>query len=581
MMTSSSTSPEDRASSSTARRRRGLAVVLFFLALTLVFSWPLPARMTTHLLARDPDIDLLMWALGWNAHAFLHQPFALFDANIFYPAKYALAYSENMIGSAVLTAPLIWLTGDLLLTMNVVQLSSVLLSALGAYLLGRRLGLGVPAALLTGIVFGFAPARFFRMPQAHLTTIQWLPFCLAYLHTYFGPGGRARDLRLAVFFFTAQALTSGHGAVFLTVAVLLYLGYRLGRGERPDIRRRIGDLGIPGALLLLPSVLIIGPYRAARLEAPSLARGLDDFGSSVSSYLSTPAHVHQWLLSLMPDWIRTVPPDAHLFPGVLPIVLALVAVAAAILSRGGPAIHTRASSARPDQPIVIYGAIAVVSAWFTLGPPLGLWRWTYWMPVFNFLRVPSRFVLLEMLALAVLSGFGYQWLVRHATPARQRQAAAAIGLLLLVEFAPLPMGTVPYSVEPPAVDRWLASQPTPFVVAEIPLPMTSMAGTRARRDARFMLHSTAHWQKTIHGYSGAEPPGYAELSLAMMFFPDERSLEAMADMGVTHVVVHPDLYPDDERDAAMARIDAGSDWLRPAYYGRDGRVYRLVRPPIE
>src|SRR5690606_4794928 len=299
MMTTSSMAPEDRASSITARRRRGLAVVLFFVALTVVFSWPLPVRMTTHLLARDPDIDLLMWALGWNAHAFLHQPFALFDANIFYPAKYALAYSENMIGSAVLTAPLIWLTGDLLLTMNVVQLSSVLLSAVGAYLLGRRLGLGVPAAVLTGIVFGFAPARFFRMPQAHLTTIQWLPFCLAYLHSYFGAGGRARDLRLAVFFFTAQALTSGHGAVFLTVAVVLYLGYRLGRGERPDIVRRNGDLGIPGALLLLPSVLIIGPYRAARLEAPSLARGLDDFGSSVSSYVSTPAHAHQWLLSLM------------------------------------------------------------------------------------------------------------------------------------------------------------------------------------------------------------------------------------------------------------------------------------------
>lgn len=556
-------------------------MVIFFAALTVVFSWPLPVRLTTHLLARDPDIDLLMWALGWNAHAFLHQPFAIFDANIFYPAKYALAYSENMIGSAILTAPVIWITGDLILAMNVVQLSSVLLSALGAYLLGRRLGLGVSAAILVGIVFGFAPARFFRMPQAHLTTIQWLPFCLAYLHGYFGASGRRRDLRLAVFFYTAQALTSGHGAVFLTVAIVLYLAYRLARGEQPDLMRRVRDLGIPGALLILPALLIVVPYRGARLEAPSLARGLDDFGSSVSSYLSSPTHVHQWLLSLAPDWIRTVPPDAHLFPGVLPILLALVAMAGLFVTRRDAPSPAARAGAKADNPVAFYGLVAVIAGWFTLGPPVGLWRWTYWMPVFNFLRVPSRFVLLEVLALAVLSGFGYQWLARTATPARQRQIAMVIGLLLLVEFAPMPMSTVRYSVDPLAVDRWLATEPPPIVIAEIPLPMTSMAGTRARRDALFMLHSTAHWQKTIHGYSGAEPPGYADLSLALMFFPDEASLHALVDKGVTHVVVHPDLYADDERDRAMARLDEYGDWLRIAYSGPEGRVYRLVRPPAE
>ena len=107
-----------------------------------------------------------------------------------------------------------------------------LLSALGAYLLGRTLGVSVPAAILVGLIFAFAPARFFRMAQVHVTTIPWMPSCLAFLHAYFSHSGRPCHLRLAAFFYTAQALTSGHGAVFLTVASVSYVAYRLVLGER-------------------------------------------------------------------------------------------------------------------------------------------------------------------------------------------------------------------------------------------------------------------------------------------------------------------------------------------------------------
>jgi hypothetical protein len=222
MPTSAESSPDTRVRAVEARagRRRDLIVALSFVLLTLAFAWPLPVQMSTHLLGRGTDPELLMWALGWDAYAFLHQPLAIFDANIFYPSRYALAYSENMIGSALIVAPVIWATGDLVLATNLVQLSSVALSAFGAYLLARRLGLDVASAVVAGLVFGFAPARFFRMPQAHLTTIQWIPFCLAYLHAYFSSEGRPTHLKLAAAFFAAQALASGHGAVFLTVAAV-------------------------------------------------------------------------------------------------------------------------------------------------------------------------------------------------------------------------------------------------------------------------------------------------------------------------------------------------------------------------
>jgi hypothetical protein len=93
-----------------------------------------------------------------------------------------------------------------------------MLCGVGAYVLGRRLGMGPPAAALTGIIFAFSPPRFFRLSQLHLTTIQWIPFGLASLHAYLDDG-RKSALRLAMAFFTLQALSGGHGAIFLALAM--------------------------------------------------------------------------------------------------------------------------------------------------------------------------------------------------------------------------------------------------------------------------------------------------------------------------------------------------------------------------
>ena len=68
------------------------------------------------------------------------------------------------------------------------------------------------------------------MPQLHLTMIQWVPFTLAFLHSYLDTG-RRRDLRLAALFFSLQALSSGHGAVFAALAGAALIVYRVVLGE--------------------------------------------------------------------------------------------------------------------------------------------------------------------------------------------------------------------------------------------------------------------------------------------------------------------------------------------------------------
>ncbi len=255
--------------------KRGFSVVALFVVLTLALTWPLSRHPASRVLWVGADTELFIWTIGWDAHALATHPLSIFDANIFAPLPRTLAYSEHLIGSAVFAAPVLWLTGNPVLALNVTSLLTVVLCGLGTYVLARRLGVGPAGAILAGVIFAFSPPRFYRLGQLHLTAVQWVPFGLAWLHGYFETR-RRRDLWLAAGCCTLQALSSGHGTIFLAVAALALFAWRAARGHRIGPMQMLRDLGLPGALVLLPIALVVVPYqlRADGSRAAPIARGL-------------------------------------------------------------------------------------------------------------------------------------------------------------------------------------------------------------------------------------------------------------------------------------------------------------------
>src|SRR4051812_31131851 len=282
-----------------AARSRGVrgreTVLAFFLfaALALVFAYPVSLHPASLRFPTGPDGALGWYLLGWDTHAFLHRPWNIFDANIYYPEHLTLAYGENVIGLAFFAAPVIWLTGNLLLAANVVSLSSAMLCGLGAYVLARRVGLTVAAAIICGIIFECAPPRFFRIGQINLSSVEWIPFGLAALHAYVD-SGRRRALHLAIACFTMQALSCAYAAAFMTIAVLVFMLHYALAGEPIRPRRRIRDAGLTGLLLLLPAVLIFIPYQLVQRDA-GLRRGLGTWEQNYSSFVASPSHLHNYI----------------------------------------------------------------------------------------------------------------------------------------------------------------------------------------------------------------------------------------------------------------------------------------------
>lgn len=639
--------------------RNGRRVLLGYLALTILLSWPLARHAANAVVVGGPDTDLFLWTLGWDTHALTHGIFSIFDANIVYPQRLTLAYSENLIGDVIFAAPVIWLTGNTVLALNVVSIASCVLCGVGAYFLARSIGVSRPGAALAGIVFAFSPPRFLRISQLHLTSVHWIPFTLGCLHNYFEKG-RPRDLRLAVGFFTLQALSSGYGAAFNAISVAALLVFRLLSGEPPAFARRVRDLGLTGALLLVPAVLSVLPYLVVQREM-NFRRSLENWAVPASTFLATPSHLDVSLLSLASlDWVNH-DAAAWLFPGYVPIVLALLAfwpawhatrtvvtrqrlfawlaalsVLIAVLSLimlaaiiiGGPFRwrigSTTMLSAREPLRIVIVAVVAILirasllrsvpfspmaraAAWgevaarwgerlrsdprafyllltlitvlLSIGPPLSLWPKVYWLPVFNLIRVPSRFTILGMLGLAVLASVGFDRRVAARSPRATVIAAWLVGAVMVAEFAVVPLGLVPYRVEIPAIDRWLDSRPKPFAIAEVPIPPFGAGGAWERRQAAYILHSMAHWQKTVHGHSGLRPALHERLYGQLRTFPDEASIAALADLHITYIVVHTDLYEEGQWQDVENRLEQFRDILHLEQVEGAGRVYAL-RPSL-
>ena len=561
-----------------------------------------------------------------------------------------------------MAAPFAGATGNLVFAMNASLLASLVLSGVGTYLLARRVGVRPFGAMLAGLIFVFASTRFSRLGHLHLTTIQWVPFFLAFLYRYFETG-RRRDLSWACVFFGLQVATSGHGTMYAALGALGLVLWRISFG--PPIRSviRTRDLWVTVLPLAAVVALFFWPYLLAQSEV-GLVRPLGEsayFSPNAASYISSFAHLHRLLLSFLPASLSPAEPIAFIFPGFLPLGFALLALATSlagwrssvskaglyrlgsarvlevlfILVGGATAMLALVDVVRAyvgvprhftggqllvgwmscgalavlrlglirqvpldiagrirrlwplfgpgrrqgaGDPVYLFGVISLVSLWLSVGPTFLLYRLVHQWPGFSLIRVPSRFALLSLLGLAIMAAIGFERLIQPWRSRKRIVLAAAVTTLFLAEFFAAPITTTTYRVEIPGVDRWLAGRQPPFVVAEFPLVRASEQGEAHEWHSLYMLHSMAHWQKTIHGYSGIRPLFHRKLYSDLMTFPDEKSLNGLLSTGVTYVVVHPHLYPAGEWPDIQDRLRRMERWLTLEHSGDGGYVYSLRRP---
>src|SRR3954464_5178623 len=161
------------------RRREVLFAALTAAGLALLMHWPLPL-----VLGRDVPRDLgdplpQAWQVAWDGHALAHQPFDFFQANVFWPLKNSLAFSDALVGYAPFG-----LIGSgphaALVRYDLLFLFAYALAFFGAYLLARELGLGPAGAAVAGAAFAFAPFRLEQDGHMQVISSGGIPLSIAF-----------------------------------------------------------------------------------------------------------------------------------------------------------------------------------------------------------------------------------------------------------------------------------------------------------------------------------------------------------------------------------------------------------------
>jgi hypothetical protein len=306
-----------------SRVARELLVFSTFTLLTAIVTWP----YVTHL--RDVVVDpgdpyLISWILWWDYHQTFTNPLQLFHANLFYPLRYTLAFSEHSYGIALFFFPLFALGAQPLTVHAVAMFFGFVTCGYGAFRLVRTLTGSNGAAWVAGIIFAFVPFRFGLMSQVAYLWSCWIPLLLEALVLFARERSRKRAVWLGVAFFMSGLTTISWFTLslvpFAVSAAVLLTRYDSWR-DREFWWRGAMALGL-ASVALLPFML---PYViAAKLY--NFKRSIEEvkaFSAWPSDWLAADARNKLWR-GMGDDF----PGGAkfRLFPGLLPILLSVLAV---------------------------------------------------------------------------------------------------------------------------------------------------------------------------------------------------------------------------------------------------------------
>jgi len=565
-----------------ALRARAVAAALaVYSVLSIVMTWPLVLHLGDGLLATDSsalnDTYFCIWILGWQAHQLVTDPLHLFETNIFYPFPDTLAFTETIFPGVLAYLPLQALTGNPVLSYNLLLLACLPLNAaaMALYALDwletgeeRSSADRVLAAALVGLVFAFCTYKIGELRHIQLQLAMFLPLSLWALGRFL----RRPTLGWAMLtglLFAMNALTALYHAVFLSMAFALQVlvdGFLRRWSYSREHLVRGAAAALLAAVVLLPFAL---PY--LRLDKDFLDTAARDpklFSARPASYLATPGT--QWLYGKLTRPFYLASRGQPMFPGL--VALALAAIGITNLRRRG------------SQAWIFPLALGVAAFVLSFGPMLVLDRKPvpassiplpyYWasivVPPLANIAAPARFGVLVMIAISLLAAAGATRVFERAER-RRHLAGALLALAILAETIAVPLRWVPVdtgeAVSP--AYRFLDAQPHGEPLVELPMGKPTFGGQAA--NAVYAYNSLYHFQHLVNGYGTFIPKEYYALVNDVQAFPQPAAVERLRQWGVVWLVVHADRYkttpPDRLRAAIAARTELepirefGSIWL--------------------
>lgn len=524
--------------------RTEVLVLLGYLLVTVVFTYPLVFKISSSLYGYTSDNFSAAWHFWWLK--FIPTQGLTADFIPYINAPFGIQYGALAMESFwVLSARVLSTLGNELLALNTLFLLSFPLAGMTMYFLSYYLFKNKPGAFIAGLIFAFAPYHFWQ-GYAHisLTFIYTLPlFLLALFYLNDKPSVLAGVL-LALSFVLVFLNTFYYGLFMALVGVSFFLVnflMALFKKESYFTGKRIKALLVSGLLvmvLMTPSILDF--YSSLKTTFTSATgsvsnRTLNDFLSLSlrpwDLFLPAPDHplfgelskdIYKKITTISNDYktISAFLPERVVYLGILPSLLALVGI-----------IYGLKNSTTRKKTVLITILLILVTL-FALPPVVVIKGINFYFPSYLIyltlppLRVLVRFGVVILLFVSLLASIGVVGILKRFPRVQLALVVVVVGVIL-VEFLPLPPSKVVTFDKPPEYYQWLKEIKEDVIVAEYP--------------ARFDLADALIWQryhqkKLFNMFSNE----YHQLWDRVSNLESVEHADILASLGVKYVIFHTD-----------------------------------------
>lgn len=484
-------------------KKDNFIIFIAYSILTIVFTYPV-AFSSNEMIPGHGDVFQFLWFFWLFKEALLNFTSPYYTDYIFYPSGISLAFSTITPLNSIVSIPL-QLGFGLVNAYKILWLLTFILSGFGAFLLVKHLTNDTRAAFVAGMIFMFCPYRFAHaLGHMNLISTQWIPFYLLFLIKSVKEN-KMHNTFLAGIFLFLTAISCYYYLIYLFMFTFIYILYR--QLSYKDIFKRsvINRLGI----MTLTFSIIVFPFMYPLIREILFSRSDYMYGGEFVKYSADllgffiPHVFHP----LFKDFVSPIysnfsggPAEYTVFIGYTVILLsilcllkvnygdvkfwALSAFLFFILSLG-PILH-------------INGISNFLVKGYNLYIPLP-YAVLMHIPIFSMARVPSRWDILVMISLAVLSGYGLNYLFskyRNNKPNSKHKINIIfifISCLILFEFL-----SVPYlmsSAEIPTFYKEISNDQEDYAILEVPI----LGYTEP------MFYQTLHGKRIIGGFVSRVP----------------------------------------------------------------------------
>jgi hypothetical protein len=656
-------------------QRANIFVLALYLVLVLGLTWPLATHLVTHIPGSAVwafDESTFVWNMWWFKFSLLslHQS-PLHTNYIFYPLGIDLVLYTYNFFNAMLGLPLQMLV-PLPLVSNLVILFAYGMSGYGTYLLvlyllvrDRRRGSARVhilvyrlAAFIAGASYAFAASRMIYAALGHydMVTALAFPFYTLLLIKLLRVPGYGNAIMAAVFavFGLLAEMIFGVFLLFISL-ILLFFELRTRRAPQPAsyvpsslqhivyrisptgyhlarVAPRLAVLAVSVAVLWSPVMLpILHAFAQGDFALAGWGEGLKLSADLVGWF--TPTALHP--LFGAADWpvhLRAVVEGKTHFRDVNTVFLGY-----GVLALAAAGALTRWKQVR----VWVIGAL--IFALFTLGPLLQIngqflfpfdnllreqglsqdvtfpmpFALLHYIPIIKANRVPNRFSVILSLTLAVLVGYGANWILSRLAGGRVASSKVAGSRLadnlillpatLLLVFVLFDQVSVPLPLTDarvPGPYAAIAAEPGDFAVLQLPLGWRNSFGTWGAERTQLQYYQSFHQKRMLAGnisrapgfkfdYFNRIPLFHALTETELYRAVDAETLaraatqagELMSLYDVRYLIVHepiPLRYPYVDtmpatRDLAFSLIPLDPN---PIASGEGASVYRVIQSPL-